>query len=102
MRPRRLKKDGKYLYLNPAAFANDFAADLPTDDAAFLARSQIFASKEAFSAKVGDPLGRQSRADQLLLPKTAPSILKWNAKWRSEAATRSTQSRKSHPSSWFP
>lgn len=43
------------LYLDPAAFANDFAADLPKDDAAFLARSQVFASKEAFSAKVGDP-----------------------------------------------
>ena len=51
----RETKDGKYLYLDPAAFANDFAADLPKDDAAFLARSQVFASKEAFSAKVGDP-----------------------------------------------
>jgi pimeloyl-ACP methyl ester carboxylesterase len=51
----RETKDGKYLYLDPAAFANDFAADLPKDDAAFLARSQVFASKEAFSAKVGAP-----------------------------------------------
>ena len=51
----RETKDGKYFYLDPAAFANDFAADLPKDDAAFLARSQVFASKEAFSAKVGDP-----------------------------------------------
>ncbi|CAN7734264.1 alpha/beta fold hydrolase [Neorhizobium sp. LjRoot104] len=51
----RETKDGKYLYLDPAAFANDFAADLPKDDAAFLARSQVFASKEAFSTKVGDP-----------------------------------------------
>ncbi len=51
----RETKDGKYLYLDPAAFMNDFAADLPKDDAAFLARSQVFASKEAFSAKVGDP-----------------------------------------------
>lgn len=50
----RETKDGKYLYLDPAAFANDFAADLPKDDAAFLARSQVFASKEAFSAKVED------------------------------------------------
>jgi pimeloyl-ACP methyl ester carboxylesterase len=45
-------KDGKYLYLDPAAFANDFAADLPKDEAA---KSQVFASKEAFSAKAGDP-----------------------------------------------
>lgn len=51
----RETKDGKYLYLDPAAFAKDFAADLPKDDAAFLARSQVFASKEAFSAKIEDP-----------------------------------------------
>lgn len=51
----RETKDGKYLYLDPAAFANDFAADLPKDEAAFLAKSQVFASREAFSAKVGDP-----------------------------------------------
>jgi pimeloyl-ACP methyl ester carboxylesterase len=51
----RETKDGKYLYLDPAAFANDFAADLPKDEVAFLAKSQVFASKEAFSAKVGDP-----------------------------------------------
>lgn len=51
----RETKDGKYLYLDPAAFANDFAADLPKGDAAFLARSQVFASKEAFSAKAGEP-----------------------------------------------
>lgn len=51
----RETRDGKYLYLDPAAFVSDFAADLPKDDAAFLARSQVFASKEAFSAKVGDP-----------------------------------------------
>ncbi len=51
----RETKDGKYLYLDPAAFANDFAADLPPEDAAFLARSQVFASKQAFTAKVGEP-----------------------------------------------
>jgi pimeloyl-ACP methyl ester carboxylesterase len=51
----RETKDGKYLYLDPAAFAADFAADLPKDEVAFLAKSQVFASKEAFSAKVGDP-----------------------------------------------
>jgi pimeloyl-ACP methyl ester carboxylesterase len=51
----RETKDGEYLYLDPAAFANDFAADLPKDEVAFLAKSQVFASKEAFSANVGDP-----------------------------------------------
>jgi pimeloyl-ACP methyl ester carboxylesterase len=47
--------DGKFLYLDPAAFANDFAADLPREDAAFLAKSQVFASKAAFTAKAGEP-----------------------------------------------
>ncbi|WP_208179285.1 alpha/beta hydrolase [Sinorhizobium medicae] len=47
--------DGKYLYLDPHAFAEDFAADLPKPEASFMARSQVFASKEAFAAKVDDP-----------------------------------------------
>ncbi|WP_117190411.1 alpha/beta hydrolase [Rhizobium terrae] len=51
----RETKDGKYLYINPAAFANDFAADLPKDEAAFLAKSQVFASKDAFTARTGEP-----------------------------------------------
>jgi pimeloyl-ACP methyl ester carboxylesterase len=51
----RETKDGQYLYLDPAAFANDFAADLPKDEAAFLAKSQVFASTQAFTAKIGDP-----------------------------------------------
>ncbi len=51
----RETRDGKYLYIDPAAFPGDFAADLPKDEARFLARSQVFAAKEAFSAKVGNP-----------------------------------------------
>ncbi len=50
----RETKDGQYLYLDPAAFANDFAADLPKSEAAFLAKSQVFAAKQAFAAKIGD------------------------------------------------
>lgn len=48
-------KDSKYLYLDPAAFAADFAADAPKDLTAFMAKSQVFAAKEAFLAKTGDP-----------------------------------------------
>lgn len=58
----RETKDGKYLYIDPAAFANDFAADLPEDEAAFLAKSQVFASKEAFSAKVGEPAWKTKKS----------------------------------------
>ncbi|APO76839.1 alpha/beta hydrolase family protein [Rhizobium etli 8C-3] len=55
-------KDGKYLYLEPSAFANDFAADLPREDAAFLAKSQVFASKDAFAAKVGEPAWKSKKS----------------------------------------
>ncbi|WP_445682275.1 alpha/beta fold hydrolase [Radicibacter daui] len=48
-------KDGKYLYLDPAAFAADFAADAPKDVTAFMAKSQVFAAKEAFVTKAGNP-----------------------------------------------
>ena len=51
----RETKDGEYLYIDPATFAADFAADLPRDEANFLGKSQVFASKAAFTAKVGDP-----------------------------------------------
>lgn len=51
----RETKDGEYLYIDPAAFPNDFAADLPREDAAFLARSQVFAAKKAFTAQASDP-----------------------------------------------
>ena len=47
--------DGQFLYLDPAVFAAEFAADLPPQEAAFLARSQVFASKQAFSTPVDDP-----------------------------------------------
>lgn len=58
----RETKDGKYLYLDPAAFAADFAADLPKDEAAFMAKSQVFAAKEAFTAKITDPAWRAKKS----------------------------------------
>lgn len=58
----RETKDGQYLYLDPAAFAADFAADLPKDEADFMAKSQVFASKAAFTAKVGDPAWKAKKS----------------------------------------
>ena len=58
----RETKDGKYLYIDPAAFPNDFAADLPKDEAAFMAKSQVLASKQAFAAKVGDPAWKTKKS----------------------------------------
>ncbi|MQB39356.1 alpha/beta hydrolase [Agrobacterium tumefaciens] len=48
-------KDGAFLYLDPAVFGQDFAGDLPHEDATFMARSQVFAAKAAFAAKAGEP-----------------------------------------------
>lgn len=58
----RETKDGQYLYLDPASFPADFAADLPKDEAAFLARSQVFAKKEVFAAKVDTPAWRMKKS----------------------------------------
>jgi pimeloyl-ACP methyl ester carboxylesterase len=58
----RETKDGQYLYLDPATFAADFAADLPKDEADFLGKSQVFASKAAFTAKVGDPAWKAKKS----------------------------------------
>lgn len=51
-------KDGAFLYLDPAVFGQDFAGDLPHEDATFMARSQVFAAKAAFAAKAGEPTGK--------------------------------------------
>ncbi|MGV6876268.1 alpha/beta hydrolase [Pseudochelatococcus sp. B33] len=58
----RETKDGKYLYLDQDHFASDFAADLPKADADFLARSQVFASKEAASATISNPAWRDKKS----------------------------------------
>lgn len=55
-------KDGAFLYLDPAVFAQDFAADLPRDEAAFMAKSQVFAAKVAFAAKAGEPAWKTKKS----------------------------------------
>lgn len=62
-------RDGKFLYLDPTAFAQDFAADLPSDDAAFLAKSQVFAAKDAFAAKVGEPAWKTKKSWSIVATK---------------------------------
>ncbi|MEP7452839.1 alpha/beta hydrolase [Phyllobacterium sp. SB3] len=44
-----------FLYLDPAAVPEAFAADLPLADAEFIGRSQVFASQKAFTTKAGEP-----------------------------------------------
>ncbi|MCV9962692.1 alpha/beta hydrolase [Pararhizobium sp. BT-229] len=45
----------RFFYLDTEAFPELFAADLPKADAAFLARSQVFASQKAFTTEAGAP-----------------------------------------------
>jgi pimeloyl-ACP methyl ester carboxylesterase len=47
-------EDG-YLYLQPGAFRAAFAADVPKTETDFLASSQVFAAKAAFTAQAGEP-----------------------------------------------
>ncbi|MGE6786687.1 alpha/beta hydrolase [Ensifer adhaerens] len=54
--------DGKYLYLDPKAFPADFAADLPAEEAAFAAKSQVLAAKDIFGTRVGDPAWRTKKS----------------------------------------
>ncbi|HEV7318448.1 MAG TPA: alpha/beta hydrolase [Ensifer sp.] len=54
--------DGKYLYLDPEAFAADFAADLPAAEVAFAAKAQVFAAKEVFATRVNEPAWRTKKS----------------------------------------
>ncbi len=48
----RATKDDNFLYIDPAAFPADFAADLPPTDANFMAHSQAMLAKAAGGAPV--------------------------------------------------
>ena len=47
--------DDHFLYLKPAAFHADFAADLPEKETNLMARSQVMPALAAFTAPAGDP-----------------------------------------------
>src|SRR5262245_24740474 len=44
-----------YLYIDPAAFAADFCADVPPAKAEFMAKSQVLFSKDSFTSPVTSP-----------------------------------------------
>jgi pimeloyl-ACP methyl ester carboxylesterase len=52
--PLKPSADG-FLYIDPAAFHADFAADLPADEAGFMARSQVGLSVKAATAAATAP-----------------------------------------------
>ena len=56
----------EYLYLDPAVFAEDFAADIPKDEARFMAHSQVFPAKAAFETKITTPAWKSRKSWALI------------------------------------
>lgn len=54
--------DGQYLYLDPAQFVADFAADAPRAEADFMARAQVFAAKAAATAPAPAPAWKNKKS----------------------------------------
>ncbi|WP_436200685.1 alpha/beta fold hydrolase [Astrobacterium formosum] len=52
----------EFLYLDPKAFAADFAADVSAADAEFMARSQVFPSKASFETKIKQPAWKTKKS----------------------------------------
>jgi pimeloyl-ACP methyl ester carboxylesterase len=56
--PPILPPEGGFLFLDRAKFAGSFAADLPADDAAFMADSQVPWGVEALTGEISEPAWR--------------------------------------------
>ena len=55
-----------YLYLDPKAFPDDFAADVPKDEALFMAHSQVFPAQAAFETKITVPAWKEKKSWALI------------------------------------
>jgi pimeloyl-ACP methyl ester carboxylesterase len=58
----RVTKDDNFLYIDPAAFVADFAADLPPAEANFMAHSQMMLAKAAGGAPVTTAAWHQKKS----------------------------------------
>jgi pimeloyl-ACP methyl ester carboxylesterase len=71
-----------FTYLDPARFHEYFAADLPAEQAAFMARSQVFNYADNFSAVITTPAWR-SKPSWMLVPTKDrtinPDLERWYA-----------------------
>jgi pimeloyl-ACP methyl ester carboxylesterase len=71
-----------FTYLDPAQFHEYFAADLPTEQAAFMARSQVFNYADNFNAVITTPAWR-SKPSWMLVPTKDrtinPDLERWYA-----------------------
>jgi pimeloyl-ACP methyl ester carboxylesterase len=62
----RVTKDDNFLYIDPAAFVADFAADLPPTEANFMAHSQAMLAKAAGGAPVTTAAWHQKKSWALI------------------------------------
>ena len=62
-----------FTYLDPTHFREYFAADLPVEQAAFMARSQVLNAAENFKAVITMPAWRSKPSWMLVAEKTGPS-----------------------------
>ena len=83
-----------FTYLDPAQFHEYFAADLPAEQAAFMARSQVLNAAENFNAVITTPAWKSKPSWMLYRQKTEQSILILNGgtprepkvtQWKSQA-----------------
>ena len=72
-----------YLYIDPAAFAADFCADIPAAKAQFMAESQVLFSKDSFTSPVTSPAWKSkpswyqvSRKDRSINPENERKMAK--------------------------
>jgi pimeloyl-ACP methyl ester carboxylesterase len=78
----RKTADG-FTYLDPALFHEYFAADVPAEQAAFMARSQVFNAADNFKAAITSPSWRSKPSWMLVAGKDRtinPDLERWYAK----------------------
>ncbi len=71
-----------FTYLDPAQFHEYFAADLPSEQAAFMARSQVFNAADNFKAVITTPAWRSKPSWMLVAAKDRtinPDLERWYA-----------------------
>ena len=72
-----------FTYLDPALFHEYFAADVPAEQAAFMARSQVFNAADNFKAVITSPAWRSKPSWMLVAGKDRtinPDLERWYAK----------------------
>jgi pimeloyl-ACP methyl ester carboxylesterase len=77
------KSADAFTYLDPAQFHEYFAADLPADQAAFMARSQVFNAADNFKAIITTPAWRSKPSWMLVAAKDRainPDLERWYAR----------------------